>query len=133
MLKKHLSLALVVLLSNVLLAVPARARAQSNNQGQSVEKIKTKVAKIGVGSKARATVRLKNGTKIKGYIAEARSDDFVIRDRQTNDPRTVAYDEVAKVEKNGGHSRARNITIGVAIGVGVTLAILAAIIVHSLD
>jgi hypothetical protein len=133
MLKKHLSLALVILLSNVLLAVPARARTQSSNQDQSVEKTKTKIAKLGVGSKARATVRLKNGTKIKGYIAEARTDDFVIRDRKTNDPHTVAYEEVVKVEKNGGHSRARNITIGVAIGVGVTLAILAALIVHSLD
>jgi hypothetical protein len=131
MLKKHLSLALVVLLSNVFLAIPARA--QSNNQDQSVEKIRAKVARIGVGSKARATVKLKNGTKLKGYIAEARADDFVLRDRQTNDPHTIAYDEVAKVDKTGGHSRARNITIGVAIGVGVTLAILAAVIVSSLD
>jgi hypothetical protein len=131
MLKKHLALALVVLLSNVFLAIPARA--QSNNQDQAVEKIKAKVAKIGVGSKARATIKLKNGTKLKGYIAEARADDFVLRDRQTNDPRTIAYDEVAKVDKTGGHSRARNITIGVAIGVGVTLAILAAVIVTSLD
>jgi hypothetical protein len=133
MLKKQLSLALVVLLANVLIAAPASARPQNNNQEQTVEKIKAKIAKIGVGSKARANVKLKNGTKIKGYIAEARADDFVIRDRQTNDPRTVAYDEVAKVDKTGGHSRARNITIGVAIGVGATLAILAALIVHSLD
>lgn len=132
MIKKHLSLALVVLVINVFLAVPP-ARAQSNNQGQTIEQIKIKVAKLGVGEKARATVRLKNGTKIKGYVAEARDSDFVIRDRQTNEPHTVSYQDVAKVEKNGGHSMARNLGIGIAIGAAAVLAVLAILITQSLD
>jgi hypothetical protein len=88
------------------------------------------MAKLGVGEKARATVKLKDGTKIKGYIAEARDSEFVIRDRQTNESRTVSYQDVVKVEKSGGHSTARNIAIGVGIGVGAVLLILAAIISH---
>lgn len=130
MFKKYLSLALVLLLSNVALSVPAMARARSGNQVQTVEQIKAKVARIGVGSKARATVRLKDGTKIKGYIAEARDTDFVLRDRKTNDPRTIAYQDVAKVDKTGGHSRARNIAIGVGIGAGAILTILGILIAH---
>jgi hypothetical protein len=130
MFKKYLSLTLVVLLSNVVLSVPAMARARSGNQVQTVEQIKIKIAKLGVGSKARATVRLKDGTKIKGFIAEARDTDFVIRDRKTNDPHTVAYQDVARVEKNGGHSRARNIAIGVGIGAGAILTILGILIAH---
>lgn len=130
MLKRYLSLALVVLLSNVVLSVPVMARTRPNTQGQTVEQIKAKIAKIGVGSKARATVHLKDGTKVKGYIAEAKDSEFVIRDRKTNDPRTIAYQDVVKVDKNGGHSRARNIAIGVGIGVGAVLTILAILITH---
>jgi hypothetical protein len=130
MFKKYLSLALVLLFTNVLMAVPALARPQSNNQAQGVEKIKVKIAKLGVGEKARATVYLKDGTKIKGYITEARTDDFVIRDRKSNEARTVSYQDVTKVEKNSGHSTARNLAIGIGIGAGALLAIIAIVISH---
>lgn len=132
MLKKYLALALAVLAINVLIALPAQARPRSNHQDQAVEKIKIKVAKLGVGEKARATVHLKDGTKIKGYITQANESDFVIRDRKTNDPRTVAYQDVAKVDNNKGHS-SRNVFIGIAIGAGATLAVLALLIVNSFN
>ena len=131
MLKKYLSRTLVVLLTNVLMAVPALAQSQSNGQAQGVEQIKIKVAKLGIGEKARATVHLKDGTKIKGYVTEARDNDFVIRDRQTNEARTVAYQDVVKVDKNGGHSIARNLALGIAIGAGAILAIVAIVIVRA--
>lgn len=134
MIKRYLSLALVVVFTNLLLVVPtALARTQTNNQSQSPEQIKIKVAKLGVGDKARATVRLKNGAKIKGYITEARDSDFVIRDRKTNEPHTISYVDAAKVESNRGHSTARNIAIGVGIGAGAILTILAILISQSLD
>ena len=132
MFKKYLSLALVALVANVFLAMPAMARAQSNNQNQDVEKIKIKVAKLGVGDKARATVRMKDGTKIKGYITEARDSDFVIRDRKTNEPHVINYNDVAKVESNRGHSLARNLAIGIGIGAGAVVLILA-ILISQLD
>jgi hypothetical protein len=127
MLKKYLSLALAVILAHIFLAAPARAQGSN----QTVEKIKIKVAKLGVGEKAKATVHMKDGTKIKGYITQAGDADFVIRDRKTNEPHTVAYQDVAKVDNNKGHSM-RNLGIGIAIGAGATLAILAAAIA-SLD
>lgn len=130
MLKQKLSLALIVLLINVFAAMPVPARAQSSRQGQTVEEIKIKVAKLGVGEKARATVRMKDGTKIKGYVTEARDNDFVIRDRKTNEPHVVNYADVAKVEKNSGHSTARNIAIGVGIGAAAVVTILALLIAN---
>ena len=130
MLKKYLSIVLALLMANVLLAASALAASPRMAQAQSVEQIKIKVAKLGVGEKARATVHLKDGTKIKGYITEARDSEFVIRDRQTNDPRTVSYQDVVKVDKNSGHSTARNIAIGVAVGVGAVIAVLIGIITH---
>ncbi len=97
---------------------------QSNSPVPTVEKIKAKVAKIGIGEKAKATVYLKDGTKKKGYIGQASNDDFVLRDRKTDAPTTISYRDVSKVESNRGHSTARNLAIGIGIGAGAFLAIL---------
>jgi hypothetical protein len=109
--------------------MPTRAQP-SNTQGTNVDQVKIKVAKLGVGEKAKATIFLKDGSKTKGYIAQAGNDDFVLRDRKTDTPRTIRYDDVVKVESNKGHSTARNIAIGVGIGVGAFLAAIAIILTH---
>lgn len=104
----------------------------ANPQGTSVEKVKIKIAKLGVGAEAKATIKLKDGTKTKGYIAQAGDETFVIRDRKTDAATTIRYEDVAKVEENKGHSTARNIAIGVGIGVGALLLAIA-ISIASLD
>jgi hypothetical protein len=123
MFKTLLSLMLVGLLVHGVNAAPVLA-AQGNNDAQAIEKVRLKVAKIGVGEKARATVRMKNGTKIKGFISQAGQDDFTIRDRNTGEPTTVSYRDVIKVEDNRGHSTLRNVLIGVGLGAGALLAVL---------
>ena len=120
-------IASVLLLTSVPLAVVAQPSAR---QPMTLEKIKSKVAKLGVGEKAKATVFLKNGTKLKGYIAQSGESDFVLRDRKTDAPSTISYDEVAKIDSNKGHSTARNIAIGVGIGAGALLAIIFITIAH---
>jgi hypothetical protein len=106
------------------------AAQQSNSEGTTVDKVKAKVAKLGVGAKAKATVILKDGMKKKGYIGQAGSDDFVLRDRKTDAPTTIRYSDVSKVESNRGHSTARNLGIGIGIGAGAFLAILLIAIAH---
>lgn len=118
-------LASVLLLATISLPVAAQ---QAN--AQTVETIRIKIAKLGVGEKAKATVMLRDGTKSKGYIAQAGDDDFVLRDRKTDAPATIRYVDVVKVESNKGHSTARNIAIGVGIGVGAFLAIVAITLAH---
>jgi hypothetical protein len=106
------------------------AAQQSNSEGSTLDKVRAKVAKLGVGEKAKATVILKDGTKKKGYIAQAGDDDFVLRDRKTDAPTTIRYSDVAKVENNKGHSTARNLGLGIGIGAGAFLAILLVAISH---
>jgi hypothetical protein len=106
------------------------AAQKSNSAGTTVDTVRAKVAKLGVGEKAKATVILKDGTKKKGYIAQAGSDDFVLRDRKTDSPTTIRYTDVSKVESNRGHSTARNLAIGIGIGAGAFLAILLIAIAH---
>lgn len=104
------------------LSIPVAA--QQNSPQPPIEKVKAKVAKIGIGEKAKATVHLKDGTKKKGYIGQAGSEDFVLRDRKTDEPTTFRYADVAKVDSNRGHSTARNLGLGIGIGAGAFLGIL---------
>jgi hypothetical protein len=115
---KHISWLLAALL---LLAPSSQIFAAGQTQ-TSLDKTRSKVAKLGVGSKARATIKLNDGTKVKGYVYSAGDEDFVIRDRQTDAPTTISYADVKSVDDNRGHSVARNILIVVGIGAAVTLA-----------
>lgn len=103
---------------------------QVDRQPALEEKVKIKIAKLGLGAKAKATIRLKDGSKVKGYIAQAGEDNFVIRDRKTDAPTTIRYADVVKVEENKGHSTARNIAIGVGIGAGALLLAILISIAH---
>jgi hypothetical protein len=113
------------LISALLLLAPA---AQTFGAGQKadkqtpIQKVKIQVAKVGVGEKARATITTKDGAKIKGYVSQAGDDDFVMRDRKTSSPTTIRYADVAKVERNQGHSVARIVLIAVGAGTAIVLA-----------
>lgn len=102
-------------------------------QTTSNDQVKIQIAKLGLGEKARATITLKNGSKVKGYIAKADENDFVVRDRKTDAPTTIQYADVAKIQKNKGHSTARNLGLGIGIGVGAFLAVIAITFAHLND
>ena len=121
--RKLFSLALVVLVchaGDVLLVRSVRC------QGTTVEdKVKTFVAKRGTGPKAKVTVKLKDNTKLKGYISQSGNDSFALADSKTGQTRTLAYEDVAEVKKQGGMSLAAKIGIGVGVGVGVLALVVA--------
>src|SRR6267143_5024135 len=108
------------LLTGLLLLGPAlqtvSARQQSDKQAPSLEQIKIQVTRLGVGEKARATITTRDGAKIKGYVDRTGDEDFVMRNQKTNAATTIRYADVKKIERSHGHSLARNILIGVAIG-----------------
>jgi hypothetical protein len=137
--RKYLACALVALLLQTFAGMPVAAAAtlvavktQAERDVQTLEEVKVKVARLGIGEKARVTVKLKDGTKMKGYISQVKDDEFIVRDRKTDEPSVVRYRDVARVESNRGHSTARNIAIGTAVGVGSVLTVLA-ILIASLD
>ena len=132
MVKNYLNYFLVGLVLLGPIAQPAFAKSKPG-QRLSTEGVKIKVAKLGTGSKAKATVWLADGRKIKGYISDAGNDDFVIRDRETNTPTTVRYTDVVKFDRNQGHSTAKWVGIGAAIGVGAFVLILVATFAHLQD
>jgi hypothetical protein len=126
--RKYFIVALVALLLwsfNVMPAAVTAQKTQPVNDAELLERVKVKVARLGVGERARVTVRFKDGTKLKGYIAQAKDAEFVVRDRKTDAPRIVLYRDVARIESNRGHSTAGNIALGTAIGVGSVFTVLA--------
>jgi hypothetical protein len=121
-LKKCLSLILIALLASL---IPARQVLASSSDGQQtplVEKIKAKIAKRGVGEKARVEIKLRNGKTIKGYVSSAGQDDFRLTDRKTGQTTTVAYADVVEV-KNPGLSNLTKVAVFVGIGVAVVITI----------
>jgi hypothetical protein len=124
MLKKLLSLLLVGLCLTIPGLGTISARTPNKQQPATIEQIKLEVAKLGTGAKARATVTLKNGAKVKGYMYRAGEDDFTLRNRKTDEPTTIRYSDVAKVRPDKGHSFARNLGLGIGIGAGAFLAVI---------
>jgi hypothetical protein len=114
------------LLSLLLLLAPVAqalgAGQKTDNASAKIEHAKKSVAKLGVGSKARATITRNDGSKVKGYVYSAGDEDFVVRDRKTDASTTIRYADVKSVDDNRGHSIARNVLIVVAIGAAVTIA-----------
>ena len=116
MLKKILSLMLVGLLLNVIGVNSAYAGSKEEKEARFVEKVKAGVRKLGTGREARVEVKLRDKTKLKGYVGEAGEDNFVDVDDKTGAASTVAYPQVQQVKGNNLSKAAK-----IALGVGVIL------------
>lgn len=93
--------------------------AQTASDTQRIEDIHLQVAKLGTGSKAKVHVKLRDNTKLKGYISDANQDSFTVVD--SRGPRTIAYTDVAEVRKQkGGIS---NLTWGIIAGAAAAAVI----------
>jgi hypothetical protein len=118
-------MALAALLVVTLVTIqPARAASDSDKQARLIEKVKIGVSKLGVGKDARVTLKLRDKTQLAGYISEIGSDSFTVTNAKTGASTAVPYGDVTQVK---GHnlSTGAKIAIGVAIGVGMTLILLA--------
>jgi hypothetical protein len=100
-------------------AAPVRAAQETDDDAKAVEKVRLKVAKIGTGDKARVTVKKKDGTRIKGTISQASTDDFTVRDKKSGDAATILYSDVARLDDNRGDSALRTVLIAVGISAGI--------------
>lgn len=115
MFKKYLSLVLTALLMHMIgFAVPAVAGTRAEKEAARIEKVKARVALIGVGPEARIKVKLHDNTKLQGYVSEASDDSFVVTDSKGT-ATTVAYPQVKQIG-GGKFAAGEKIFIGAAIG-----------------
>ena len=120
--KKAISLLTMVLLLNFVCATNIFAK---NKEAEFTEKVKTQISKLGIGRDARVKIKLKDGTKIKGYISEVGDSQFVVTNLETGQNTTVPYPGVKQVKGN-------NLSTGVQIVIGIAVALVAIIIIGSI-
>ena len=121
MFKKLITLLLAAALLSHLFAAPALAARPGQTDSERTAKVKAGVVRRGTGERSRVTVKLRDGTKLKGYISRAGDDSFAVTDTGTGRTSTVAYGDVAQVKGRGGLSTAAKIGIGVGIGLVVII------------
>jgi hypothetical protein len=124
----YLSLALTILLFHVSV-LPVSAAPQGEREARQASKVKAKIARRGVGEKARVTVKLRNGTEVKGYVSRAGEDSFAVTDSKTGGATTIAYRDVKEVEGKG-LSKAAKIAIYAGAAVGIAVVVLGLLILH---
>ena len=126
MFKQILALTLPVMLVQLTGSAIVIARTPTEKDARFVEKVKAGVAKLGTGKQALVKVKLRDGTKLAGYISEANENSFVIVDAKSGASTSVAYPNVTQVKGN-------NLSGGAwfAIGVGVIVAVVVVVLVAS--
>ncbi|HEX8091137.1 MAG TPA: hypothetical protein VF762_19940 [Blastocatellia bacterium] len=100
--------------------VPAGASSKAEKDARHAERVRAGVLKLGLGPDARATVRLRDKTKVTGYVSKVEDASFVITDIKTAGATTIAYPDVVQVKGNNLSTRTK-IAIGVGIAVGVII------------
>ena len=89
----------VLMLVLVLLPVRRAALGQQRLTDPSVVRIKTDIAKRLRDAKTNVTVRLRDGSELKGRITQAAENMFTLKAKNTQ--RDISYADVTKVKGNG--------------------------------
>jgi hypothetical protein len=122
--RNYLSFVLIGALSQMMmLMTPTPINGQAEKDRRLTAKAKADVAAFGIGPDARVSVKLREGKKLKGYISQAGEDSFVITDSKTGSTTSIAYAEVAEVQRKKGISTGKAILIGVGATFGVLFLI----------
>ncbi|NOT62782.1 MAG: hypothetical protein HOP19_21445 [Acidobacteria bacterium] len=119
--QKSLSLTLIGALLYALLAAPAFAAplTPEAKEAARVAKIKSSITELGTGTDATIKIKLRDKTKLAGYVSEAGVDSFTITDAKTGAATEVPYPNVVQA-KGKNLSTGAAIAIGIGIGVGAT-------------
>ena len=123
MLKRVLSVMLVGFLFSAAGVRFAYAGPKEEKETRFAAKVKEGISKLGTGEQARIEVKLRDKTKLRGYVSEAGHDSFVVVNEKTNETSTVSYAQVKQVKGNNLSTAAE-----IAIGIGVILLPIALVV-----
>jgi hypothetical protein len=124
MLKRILCLALAGLLVNLVALSPARAASKEEKEARFIGRVKAGIARLGTGREALVEVKLRDKTKLRGYVSEVADEHFVVADARTGASTPVAYSQVKQVKGQNLSTGAR-VAIGIAVAVAIVIALAA--------
>jgi len=95
---------------------PAYAGPKEEKEARFAQKVKEGISKLGTGTEARLEVKLRDKTKLKGYVSESGDESFVIVDEKTGMASRVTYPQVKQVKGNNLNTAAE-----IALGIGIVV------------
>lgn len=109
----------------MVLCAPPNTLANSKEEkaAELAARVKADIAKLGTGPDARIFVKLRDKTKVAGFVSQIGEDSFVITDLKNGATTTVPYPAVTQA-KGKNLSTGATIAIAVGIAVGVFFLIL---------
>jgi hypothetical protein len=123
MFKKILSVVLVGFVFSAAGVRLAYAGGKEDKETRFALKVKEGISKLGTGEQARIEVKLRDKTKLKGYVSEAGQDSFVVVNEKTSATSTVNYSQVKQVKGNNLSTAAE-----IALGVGIIILPIAIVV-----
>jgi hypothetical protein len=102
------------------IGVPAiAAKSKAEKAAEFAAKVKHEVAKLGTGTEAQISVKLRDKTKLAGYVSKIGEESFFVTEAKTGTETEVAYPNVTQVKGNNLNSG-----VIIALSVGITLAVI---------
>ena len=125
-----LSLSLAALLGFMFCTRASLARGVAGEEARDAARVKTLVARLGVGESARVEVKLRDKTKLKGYVSEAGAEAFTVVGEKNGAAVVVPYTSVKQLK---GHNLASGMKIALTTVAIISLVVLVATIIHVAD
>lgn len=114
MFKKYLTLFITIFVINLSLGASVFAKGSSDKEAEFAEKVKANITKLGTGIDAKVKLKLKDGTKLKGYISQINADSFVVVNEKSGATTQVSYSKAKQVK---GNNLSTGVKVAIAIGV----------------
>jgi len=120
--KKLLTMMVACLVVSAVSVRPIAASSNAEKEVRFAGKVKLGVEKLGSGRDTSVEVKLRDKTRLKGYVSEIGENEFVVTDVKTDASNKVAYADVKQIKGNNISTGAK-IAIGVSVAVGLILLI----------
>ena len=115
----------LLMLALILAPVPRSALAQQQLTDPGVVKLKSDIARRLRNNKTNVTVRLRNGSELKGRITQAAENMFSLKEKNTGTQRDISYADVTKVN---GRGLSKGAKFGILTGILAGAVIIGALI-----
>jgi len=125
MIKKNISIVVAALLTFSTIGQQSiSASTKAEREARFAQKIKAAIVQLGTGQSSQVNLKLRDNTKLTGYISEIGDTSFVVTDLTSAETTTVSYPNVAQVKGNNLSTRTKIIIAAAVIaGVAITLYI----------
>lgn len=125
--RQALCFALAALVLNLVCFTPASAATKPEAGAKFAAKVKREIARLGTGPEARVEVKLRDKTRVAGYVSDVAEDHFAVTDAKTGTVTLVPYPQVRQAK---GNNLTTNQRIAVAVGLAAA-ALLTVFIIAS--